>query len=207
VQPILEAIEPIAAHSEACSPRCSDTIRTARARTSGEYLVCLVIAPSSREPEPPANPVRFRASGDRRLGEGLDQLPHDRKGRPSTLRANSQHVVDEQTGRLEAKVEDAALGLRVGPGQDRRAAQRVDGHVEVHHHARDPTCPLDQENAQVLGANEDVGQLHMCDRLVAEHPGRQVGPGGDVDDRQLDSSGASQPTFVAAPIDQTDLPR
>ncbi len=31
-----------------------------RARTSGEYLVCPVIAPSSQELEPPANPARFK---------------------------------------------------------------------------------------------------------------------------------------------------
>jgi len=60
LQPIFVAIEVIAAHSEACSPRCSNTIRTARARTSGEYFVDLVaIAPSPRELEPPANPGRF----------------------------------------------------------------------------------------------------------------------------------------------------
>jgi hypothetical protein len=59
VHPIFAAIELIAAHSEACSPRCSNTIRTARDRTSGEYLVCLVIAPSSQGLEPPANPPRF----------------------------------------------------------------------------------------------------------------------------------------------------
>ena len=59
VHPIFDAIELIAAHSEACSPRCSKTIRTARDRTSGEYLVCLVIAPSSQGLEPPANPARF----------------------------------------------------------------------------------------------------------------------------------------------------
>jgi hypothetical protein len=40
VHPIFDAIELIAAHSEACSPRCSNIIRTARARTSGEYLAC-----------------------------------------------------------------------------------------------------------------------------------------------------------------------
>jgi hypothetical protein len=45
VQPIVAAIEPIAAHCEACSPACSNTIRTARSRTSGEYFgeVCFVM--------------------------------------------------------------------------------------------------------------------------------------------------------------------
>jgi len=60
VHPIFDAIELIAAHSEVCSPRCSNTIRTARDRTCGEHLVCLVIAPSSQGLEPPANPVRFK---------------------------------------------------------------------------------------------------------------------------------------------------
>ena len=36
VQPIFAEIDTIAAHCEACSPRCSTTIRTARSRTSGE---------------------------------------------------------------------------------------------------------------------------------------------------------------------------
>ena len=36
VHPIFAEIETSAAHSEACSPRCSETILTARSRTSGE---------------------------------------------------------------------------------------------------------------------------------------------------------------------------
>jgi hypothetical protein len=34
-------------------------MRTARSRTSGEYLVDLFIAPSSQRLEPPENPGRF----------------------------------------------------------------------------------------------------------------------------------------------------
>src|SRR3954452_25507133 len=57
---ILAAIELIAAACEACSPWWSNTIRTARARTSGEYGgICLVMAPSFQDQEPPENPVRF----------------------------------------------------------------------------------------------------------------------------------------------------
>src|SRR3954452_13750688 len=57
---ILAAIERIAAACEACSPWWSNTIRTARARTSGEYGgICLVMAPSFQDQEPPENPVRF----------------------------------------------------------------------------------------------------------------------------------------------------
>jgi hypothetical protein len=59
VIPNLLAIEPIAAHSEGCSPRCSLTIRTARSRNSCGYLFGLVIAPSSQGVEPPGNPGRF----------------------------------------------------------------------------------------------------------------------------------------------------
>src|SRR3954447_23443018 len=59
-QPILAAIELIAAACEACSPWWSNTIRTARARTSGEYGgMHLVMAPSFQDQEPPENPVRF----------------------------------------------------------------------------------------------------------------------------------------------------
>jgi hypothetical protein len=58
---MLAAIELTAAQREGCSVARSRTIRTARARTSGENLlvVLLVMAPSSQELEPPANPGRF----------------------------------------------------------------------------------------------------------------------------------------------------
>jgi len=39
-----------------------NTIRTARSRTSGEYPVCLLMAPSSQGLEPPGIPRRFRGS-------------------------------------------------------------------------------------------------------------------------------------------------
>src|SRR5262245_56819800 len=61
VQPILPAIDTIAAHRDACSNSCSRTIRTARVRISGEnlFVVLLVMAPPSQELEPPINPGRF----------------------------------------------------------------------------------------------------------------------------------------------------
>jgi hypothetical protein len=59
VQPILVAIDRIADHSESYSSRCSNTIRTARSRTSGENLFGLPIAPSSQIMEPPGIPGRF----------------------------------------------------------------------------------------------------------------------------------------------------
>src|SRR5688500_7918059 len=64
VQPILPAIELIAAHCDGCSAWWSKTMRTARDRTSGEnlFVVGLLIAPSSQGLEPPANPARFRLS-------------------------------------------------------------------------------------------------------------------------------------------------
>ena len=62
-QPILAAIERIAPYCEPCSPWWSNTIRTARSRTSGEQGVLrFVIAPSSQELEPPGNPARFSQS-------------------------------------------------------------------------------------------------------------------------------------------------
>ena len=61
VQPILAEIYRIVAQQEECPPSWSSTIRTAHAHTSGEnlFVVLLVIAPSSQELEPPANPARF----------------------------------------------------------------------------------------------------------------------------------------------------
>src|SRR5690606_22690892 len=57
--PILEAIDVIAAHSVGQSARWSNTIRTARSRTSGEYLFDLDMTPSSQRKEPPVIPDRF----------------------------------------------------------------------------------------------------------------------------------------------------
>src|SRR5690606_28484711 len=53
-QPIFGAIDSTAAHSDGYSPRCSCTRRTARSRTSGENLFCLlIVAPFSQRVEPP----------------------------------------------------------------------------------------------------------------------------------------------------------
>src|SRR5574340_303698 len=55
-------MDSIAAHSGGYSPRCSCTMRTARSRTSGEYLgvvFLLFMAPFSQGKEPPQNPGRF----------------------------------------------------------------------------------------------------------------------------------------------------
>ena len=49
----------MAAHSDSYSVWCSNTMRTARSRISGEYLLDLFITPSSQEMEPPTNPGRF----------------------------------------------------------------------------------------------------------------------------------------------------
>src|SRR5690606_1251591 len=59
VHPIFDAIELIAAHCDGYSLSCSNTMRTARSRTSGEYLVDFFIAPSSQEMEPPEKSGRF----------------------------------------------------------------------------------------------------------------------------------------------------
>src|SRR6476620_4880239 len=70
VQPILAAIDVTAAQRDGCSLASSRTIRTARARTSGEnlFVVLLVMAPSSQELEPPANPGRFKTGLIKLLG-------------------------------------------------------------------------------------------------------------------------------------------
>src|SRR4051794_29840853 len=53
----------------------SNTIRTARARTSGEYGgIGLVMAPSFQDQEPPENPVRFKAF--------FESMPRDLIDRP-----------------------------------------------------------------------------------------------------------------------------
>ena len=59
VHPTLLAIETIAAHCVLCSPWCSNTIRTARSRNSGEYFDTVFMTPSSQELESPGIPGRF----------------------------------------------------------------------------------------------------------------------------------------------------
>src|SRR5512143_1530456 len=59
VHPILAAMETSAAHCDSYSAWCSNTSRTARSRTSGEYLVDVFITPSSQGLESPGIPGRF----------------------------------------------------------------------------------------------------------------------------------------------------
>ncbi len=59
VQPILAAIETIAAHCDEYSCRCSATIRTARSRTSAEYRFDVPITPSSQVMGSPGKSGRF----------------------------------------------------------------------------------------------------------------------------------------------------
>src|SRR5262249_31722557 len=94
VQPILAAIDMIAAHRDGCSPSWSTTIRTERARTSGEnlLLVCFVMAPPSQELEPPINPGRFtpaelRAWAGAYRIRGCDALSSDGTDADHTLTA------------------------------------------------------------------------------------------------------------------------
>jgi hypothetical protein len=60
VQPILPAIDSIAAHCDGYWSLASKTMRTARSMTSGEYFGdFLILAPFSQSKEPPQNPGRF----------------------------------------------------------------------------------------------------------------------------------------------------
>ena len=59
VQPNFSEIDSIAAHCELYSSSCSSTIRTARSRTSGEYLFDVFMTPSSHTLGSPAIPGRF----------------------------------------------------------------------------------------------------------------------------------------------------
>src|SRR5262249_50001062 len=65
------AIDPIAAHSEAYAPLCSQTSRIARSRSSAGYLLVPFVpfmAPSSHSLEPPLFPGRFTVQQYRRRG-------------------------------------------------------------------------------------------------------------------------------------------
>lgn len=92
-QPILAAIEQTIAQREGCSASCSATIRTARARTSGENLFVdlLVIDPTSHELGSPANPGRFSCPVKHRWHERhvIVKKPDNLQPRPSDDRAQS----------------------------------------------------------------------------------------------------------------------
>ena len=64
-QPTFEDTETIAARCDSCSPWWSRTNRTARSRSSGEYLFECFMCPVSQGSEPPKNPVWFTADGNR----------------------------------------------------------------------------------------------------------------------------------------------
>src|SRR5690606_34888760 len=73
-QPIFDAMDSTAAHSDGYSPRCSCTRRTVRSRTSRENLFDLFMAPFSQELEPPQNPGRFTLLYEE-YASGLDSNP------------------------------------------------------------------------------------------------------------------------------------
>src|SRR5262249_41657778 len=85
----------IAAHCDSCAASCSSTIRTARARTSGENLVDLGMAPSSQGLEPPERPARFRSSHRRAWG---------------FLRSSAEDVEDTHTCRCQSRLAALILG-------------------------------------------------------------------------------------------------
>ncbi|SFF67842.1 hypothetical protein SAMN04488120_1233 [Fontimonas thermophila] len=94
VQPIFAAIDWIADHCDPCSPRCSNTIRTARSPTSGEYRVySLLIAPSSQRLEPPRKPGRFSAMSSSLSVSGSDTRLLTRRSSPSAT-AYSKSVIE-----------------------------------------------------------------------------------------------------------------
>src|SRR5690606_827063 len=108
-QPILAAIEDTAAHRDGCSPSCSATIRTARARTSGEnlFVVLLVIDPTSHELGSPANPARFKDRVHRCLHIIVDAT----RARPS-----------KESKRSVMRIEDHLLALaRIGSHEEHPA--------------------------------------------------------------------------------------
>jgi integrase len=99
VQPIFAATETIAAHCDSCSCWCSNTSRTARSRTSGEYLFdVLDMTPSSQGLEPATFPERFRHLNVREaLVKGRFTTPKSKTSRrlielgPRTKRLLAQH--------------------------------------------------------------------------------------------------------------------
>ena len=63
VHPILVVIDSVAAYRDRYAFSCSNSSRTARSLTSGEYRFALSMLQSSQELEPPGKSGRFNLSG------------------------------------------------------------------------------------------------------------------------------------------------
>jgi len=78
----------------------SKTIRTARSRTSGEYLgrTCFFIAPLSQEMEPPANPGRFNPDRRGAHVRWLETLywPDSAVNFAATVNTSVEHVLPQR---------------------------------------------------------------------------------------------------------------
>src|SRR5690606_35652505 len=112
-QPIFNAMDSTAAHSDGYSPRCSCTRRTARPRTSGENLFCLlIVAPFSQRVEPPQNPGRFNDLSPSEVEKWVDDA---KRGMENALRANPLDVKEQyerQIKDLQEAYGEAMLELR-----------------------------------------------------------------------------------------------
>src|SRR5258707_14318524 len=119
VQPILLAIELIAAHCDGCSAWWSNTMRTARSRPSAEnlFVVGLLIAPSSQDVEPPANPVRFNLLDRLAFDKAFPPDPGDRlhNQHPPATRSNpervSLHITAQRGSKLDADHPSTGVNL------------------------------------------------------------------------------------------------
>jgi hypothetical protein len=74
VHPSFPAIDAIAAHCDGCSTPCLRAIRTARSRTSGEYLLVVPWAPSAQRMGPLTIPVRFNTHKRGNAKKYIDKL-------------------------------------------------------------------------------------------------------------------------------------
>src|ERR1051325_1196029 len=128
-QPIFSAIEWIADHCEGCSAWWSSTIRTARARTSGEYGgTRFVMAPSSQELEPPEIPARFRNCCLIAVGGRFQRK--DRSASARCHSASSLSCPNASHGQHRARVKADSLG-QMGRHITVVAADHLDAYTEL----------------------------------------------------------------------------
>ena len=78
-QPIFDDIDMIADQRLSCCDWLAKTRRTARSRTSGEYLffVLLMMLHPTQELEPPANPARFTVNSSTTRNASTPSKPQD----------------------------------------------------------------------------------------------------------------------------------
>src|SRR5579871_1221221 len=163
VQPILDAIELIAAHCDGCSGCCSNTNRTARSRTSAGYLLRRPIAPSSQALEPPGTPGRFTINENDQRKRSTKTINENDQRKRSTKTINEKRVQRKVRESKERRNNNRSFfatqaAVRAPPAGESAAADGA------------PLFQLRFASFHLAGSTHDLEQPSACRRaLLAFH--------------------------------------